>query len=133
MEDQEQVLTYENFIKQFLAEFPEFNQRATERRKHWEDYRDGSPLNFIFIADVLNDYLMKNGLMYMDNPQFLKRVFAFMEKMALAADPMVPDLLETGTLEIIGDDKVLLERARKMMGPKTLELSHHIEKSWGRE
>ena len=69
----------------------------------------------------------------MNNPQLLGRLFDFMEKMASSADLNINNLLTDNVLEIIGDDKLLLARARKMMGPKTLELSHEIEKSWGRE
>jgi hypothetical protein len=43
------------------------------------------------------------------------------------------ELLATGTLENLGDDKKLLNQARKWMGKKTLALSHAIERHWGRE
>jgi hypothetical protein len=53
--------------------------------------------------------------------------------MALSPDEQVTDLLGAGILERIGDDKELLKRARSLMGKKTLEGSHIVEKGWGRE
>jgi hypothetical protein len=135
MGDQEQILTYENLIEQFLKDFPEFNEKAKETREEWvsDMWDEEEILTGVFFASVLVPYLMREGLVKLDNQQLLDRLFAFMEKMALSIDPVVPELLEAEILEMIGDDKSLLNLAREFMGEKTLEHSHHIERSLGRE
>ena len=135
MEDNEQIITYENIIEQFLQNFPEFKEKAEERRTWWVDdmWDEEDQLTYIFFGCVLNDYLMEEGLVKMNDPQLLQRLFAFLEKMALSTDKRLHELLEAEILERIGDDKLLLTRARALMGKKTLEHSHAIEKSWGRE
>jgi hypothetical protein len=135
MNNNEPILTYENITDQFLKSFPEFKEKAEEDRKYWMDETDEGevPLDYLFFGEVLNVYLMEEGLVKVDNPQLLKRLFEFMEKMALSDDGSVIDLLRAGILEHIGDDKELLKRARTLMGEKTLKMSHEVEKGWGRE
>jgi hypothetical protein len=36
-------------------------------------------------------------------------------------------------LEVLGDDRARLDRARREIRPATLALSHEIERFWGRE
>jgi hypothetical protein len=136
MESNDKVLTYENIIDQFLEEFPEFKQKAEEEKEWWypefdEDEND-EPLVGIFFANVLNGFLVE-ALRKLDNPELLICIFNFFERMALSPDELVPGILQAETLEYLGDDKLILERARKFMGTQTLKLSHEIEKNWGRE
>jgi hypothetical protein len=126
-------ITFENIIDQFLEEFPEFRQKAEEERDQWYPDPDEKPLQYAFFGIVLNPYLMEEGLVKMDNPQLLRKLFLFMEKMALSTDERINGLLGVEILEGIGDDKKLLQRARKLMGKKTLEISLAVEKSLGRE
>ncbi len=128
----EQILTYENVIDEFLRSLPEFKGKAEEERKWWDGEPGEEPLRYIFFGNVLHGFLVQ-ALRTMDNPDLLKRLFAFFERMALSPDEKVPELLTTGTLEYLGDDKVILQRARKLMGWVTLKLSHDIEKGLGRE
>jgi hypothetical protein len=128
----DQVLTFENVVEQFLNEFPEFKEKAEEERDQWYPDPDEEPLQYVFFGTVVNEFLVE-ALKRKDNLLLLNRIFKFFEIMALSPDKKVPDLLTTETLEYLGDDKKVLIRARKLMGNKTLELSHSIEKFWGRE
>jgi hypothetical protein len=76
----DQILTYENMIDQFLKDFPEFKEKAEEERKWWHGDPDDEPLVYIFFSYVVNEYLMKEGLVKMDKPQLLIRLFEFMER-----------------------------------------------------
>lgn len=129
-------LTYENVIDNFLEAFPEFREKAEEEKEWWqpEPEEDEEPytLPHIFLGNVLNAFLVQE-LRAMKNLEILKRLFSFFERMALSTDEDVPGLLTAGTLEYLGDDRLVLKRARKLMGNKTLSLSHEIEKIWGRE
>jgi hypothetical protein len=136
MKSDDDVLTYENIIDQFLKEFPEFKQKAEDEKEWWypehdEDEND-EPLVVIFFANVLNQFLVE-ALRTLDDPELLIRIFNFFERMALSPDELIPGILQAETLEYLGDDKLILERARKFMGAQTLKLSHEIEKNWGRE
>ncbi|MFC2063104.1 hypothetical protein ACFLS8_04090 [Chloroflexota bacterium] len=69
----------------------------------------------------------------MKNENLLKRVFSFLELMAISKYWDVRDVLSATILENLGDDRAVLIRARPLMGNKTLKLSHQVERFWGRE
>lgn len=64
-------------------------------------------------------------------------------RLAVARHPSTPtDVLDrllardpenTWLREVVGDDRGILERARRAMGPESLALSREIEAFWGRE
>jgi len=125
-------LTYKNIISQFLLNFPEFAIKAEEEKKWWEGEPGEGPLVYIFFSNVVNISLVQ-ALKRNGKSELLRRIFNFFEHMALSSDKMVSDLLVAGILEVLGDDKVVLKKARKLMAVKTLEMSHEVEKGWGRE
>ena len=121
--------TYKDLTTTFLNESPEFRQ-AAEMDDSWQD-SDG-PLVGVFFARMLKEFFERE-LFERQKPDLVKRLFAFMERMALSKDEGIRGVLNTEILEYFGDDKELLIRARALMLPKTLSLSHKVEKSWGRE
>ena len=130
--EKEHTLTYGNVIEEFLESFPEYREKAEEERSWWHGDVGEEPLVYIFFGNVLNESLVEE-LRATEHPRLLKRIFDFFERMALSPDKKVPELLTMEILEYLGDDKARLKRARKMMGRKTLKLSHEIEKFLGRE
>lgn len=86
----------------------------------------------VFFGDVLNPFLLEE-LSTMRNRELLQRIFNFLESMAVSGDKEVGWVLTASILERLGDDKIILERARSLMEPETLKLSHEVEKSWSRE
>jgi hypothetical protein len=123
-------LTYKNIIDKFLESFPETAELAESEREYWDG--DGEQLPYIFFGFVINGPL-NNALRGEESSPYLNRIFNFFENMANSPDEMVRELLATGTLEVLGDDKKILSYARVLMGEKTLTLSHEIEIILGRE
>jgi hypothetical protein len=66
-------------------------------------------------------------------PDRIQRLYRFMERMATSTELVVRNALQVSLLEVLGDDRARLDRARREMGPATLALSHEIERFWGRE
>jgi hypothetical protein len=124
-------MKYETLIDEALGKFPEIRDLA-QQKPYWQGNDEHDPLVHVFFGDVLNRFLIEQ-LSLMKNVGLLQRIFEFMESMAVSEDKSVRDLLSTGMLEVLGDDKHILERARTLMGSNTLRMSHEIEKSWGRE
>lgn len=131
MEAYDEELTYENVIEEFLFRFPEFKDKAEEEKEWWWYEDNEEPLPHIFFSNVLHDFLIYE--IKQTRTQCFCIEPSFFERMPLSPDDNVADLLTTGTLEYLGDDKWVLDRARKMMGKETLKLSHYIERLLGRE
>lgn len=67
-----------------------------------------------------------------DNPQMLQRLFGVFEIMATEGNDQVKNILCVTILERLGDDRNVLNIARKYMGKETRKLSDETEKGWGR-
>jgi hypothetical protein len=126
------LITYDSSIAEFLKEFPEASEKAEAEKKSWGSDEEQDELKYVFFGIVVN-YLTINALKANDNPQLLSRLFRFFEAMAASSETEVINLLKWGILEVIGDDKQILKRARSLMGQKTLLLSQDTERHWGRE
>jgi len=65
-----------------------------------------------------------------DDDEALKRAFAFVEQLASHPDAEVRGVVRVTVCERLGDNKVRLEKARRLMGPAMLRLSEDIERFW---
>jgi hypothetical protein len=132
MNTETQSLTHENLIPSFLADFPQFREMAEKEKKWWWNKDNDGPMSHIFFGNILNPFLVKQ-LSTFKNKRLLYRIFNFLELMANSKDEDVVGVLYATILEYLGDDKKILKRARFLMGEKSLELSHKVERGWGRE
>ena len=118
-----------NFEQELVAAFPEL---AGDLRALRDESGEHDPPGIhTVVASVLVEYVER--AVDSDDPDQLQRVCDFMEHMATSADLHVRNALQVSLLEVLGDDRVRLEKARYEMGPATLELSQEIERFWGRE
>lgn len=123
-------MKYETIIQEFITSFPELKQLAQdELNKTW--HRE-EQLVHVFFGNILNKYLVEK-LSSTKNDGLFKRLFEFLELMAVSDDKQVREVLTDSILEYLGDNKEILDKARSLMGSETLKLSHEVEKSWGRE
>ena len=118
-------MKYESLIQDFLKEFPEIRNIATEKSNSWDSE---IPLIHVFFGYVLNPFINQE-LISLENPILLDRIFQFLEKMAISDDESVHEVLALTILQWIGQDSTRLKNARKMMRPNTLKLSYDIEKA----
>ncbi|MBI4311286.1 MAG: hypothetical protein HY681_05825 [Chloroflexi bacterium] len=122
-------MKYTDLNNSLLEHFPELEERAREEFRWWSPE---PPPSHVFYGDVLTPFV-KQQLSTMAEPKLLDRIFQFLEAMAMSGQDEVKAVLTDSILEVIGDDRELLARARALMGRETLALSHVTEKQWGRE
>jgi hypothetical protein len=122
-------MNYESIIEEFLSNFPEFQEKAMKESKWWNGE---TRLVHVFFGYVLIPFLKKE-LICKDNSLIIERIFQFLEKMALSSDEGVKEILGVTILESLGDDRTILEKARRKMGDNTIKISREIEKGLGRE
>ena len=125
-------MKYLTLIEEFIRTFPKFSDIAERKRKWWEGDPEDQPLVHVFFGDIVAHYLVEE-LTAPKSEGLLRRLFEFLESMAISDDDQVREVLTDSILEYLGDDKKILRKARALMGSKTLKLSHEVEKSWGRE
>jgi hypothetical protein len=122
-------MQYNNLIPEIRKAFPEIKKAVNQELDDWKN--EEYPTGLIFTHVVIQ--FIKDELNKENNAELLKRIFAFLEKMAKSRDFEVQTALGVNVLENIGDNKNDLTKARSFMGEKTLKMSHEIEKGWGRE
>jgi hypothetical protein len=85
----------------------------------------------ILFGMVVNPYLISK-LQRGEESGPVKRIFEFLERMASSGDDKLANVVATTICERLGDDPIILERARGLMGPQTRHLCNAIETFWGR-
>lgn len=117
-----------SIIEALRASVPELGDLLDDQLEVWgEDIG----LHVIF-GVVVNPYLISN-LERDEESASVKRVFEFLERMASSGDDELANVVATGVCERLGDDPVILARARGLMGPRTRDLCDAIEAFWGRD
>lgn len=119
----------EDFLNKLLSFFPnkavEYNAFLLE----YVDYEEGMEtviIEDIFMPDLV-DLLEKNT-----DTQLLENIFDYFESVSNNADEELKNIFSITTLEILGNDKKILENARRYMGPKTAFLQYEADRALGR-
>jgi hypothetical protein len=120
-------LNREKLTEYFLNNFPEYKASLNE---HLKDY--GELLAHVFFGDTICVKLMELLKGGTENEEEIKKIFMLLEKMAVEGDIDIKEVLQVSILEVLGDDKKLLEKSFKYMGEKTKIASDEIERFWGR-
>lgn len=118
------VLNKDKLAEQFVSVFIEFKPILEEHLEFNNEF-----LPHIFFGEC-NDYIIES--LQKEEREKLVKLFDFFEKMAVAGDEYVRELLSVTILERIGDDKDILSIAHKYMGKETRKDSDEIEKFWRR-
>jgi hypothetical protein len=118
-----------NFQKELIAAFPELAEELQALRYEWGEY--APPGIHTVVAAVLVEHVER--AVDSGEPDRIQRVCHFMERMATSPELYVRNAVQVSLLEVLGDDRARLDKARREMGPATLALSHEIERFWGRE
>lgn len=123
-------LSSENAAEELLAAVPELRSTTSYQRLR-DLYGDDDPGDHVFFGNILDPYLM-DVLRERDSGDDLDRIFAFVERMA-TEDESLENVVQVTICERLGDEKQVLARARRLMGPETLRHSHWIERFLCRE
>ena len=84
---------------------------------------------------VIEDIFMPKILMLLaknDNTGLLKDIFNYLEEMVNRNDSHFINVISITVLEILGNDKAILDIAKQYMGPKTTSLQIEAERALGR-
>lgn len=118
------------FIKDFIDEMMRFfPEMTTEIEEMKGDYFEGC--DTIIIEDIIMPRVVA---LLKKNVEFdkLKLVFGYFEMIATCADDKLSDVFSVCCLEILGNEKKVLERARQYMGPVTTLLQREADMALGR-
>jgi len=107
-------LRYRSFVDSLLAAIPEIHP-------HYHGLQEdiGPDVLPYPIVELVLEPFVKNALKANSDDDLLRRVFAFLEEMALAQDIEVVNLLYIGIFESWAGDRETLARAWKYMGEST--------------
>lgn len=113
-------------LQAMLSFFPSLE---SEYRKSIED--NGEILETVIIEDVFMPEIIKL-ISEGKNVALLKRIFDFFEEIPKCEDDYLLNIFSVTVLEIIGNDRNILELAKKYMGPKTVQLQVQADIDLGR-
>lgn len=120
----------ENFYCKMLDFFPnklnEYNEMCCEMQQDYSERLDTIIVEDLFMPEVV-ELLRKNT-----DTKLLKKIFDYFEIVSNNADKELENIFSVTTLEILGNEKNILENARTYMGPKTASLQYEADRALGR-
>ena len=116
----------DDFLKQMTIYFPTIKKELDE---HIEEF--GERLDTIVIEDIIMPRvidLMKN----LKNEKKVKEIFDYFEKVSTEEDENLLNIFSITVLEMLGDDRDILEIAKQYMGPITKKYQKDADLDLGR-
>ncbi|MBQ7775250.1 MAG: HAD-IA family hydrolase [Lachnospiraceae bacterium] len=126
LEGSEKSKKTDDFFERMLEFFPTVQE---EYKRHIEEYNerlDTCIMENIFMPEVM-ELLRKES-----DAELLRGIFGYFEEVSNCEDAYLLNIFSITALEILGNDRALLEVARKYMGPKTRELQIEADRDLGR-
>src|SRR5437867_337012 len=108
-------MKYEEASRLLIEAIPELKSQYDAELEWWKDETPGPHIIF---GDVLLPFVTKL-IEVGESERLVRRIFAFIERMANSEDSRVRDLVGVSICEPLIDHRQILERARSFMGPKT--------------
>lgn len=115
------------FIEQMMEFLP---GTISAYNKHIEEY--GEVLETIVIEDIFMPEVIKI-LNKEKDVDLLKRIFEYFEEVSNTNESQLLNVFLVTVLEVLGNDKGILEKAKKYMGPNTTKMQIEADKSLGRK
>jgi len=115
-----------DFIEKMIEFFPTTRIKYDETVKKY-----GKVLETIVIEDIFMPELIKL-LKENNNVGLLKKIFEYIEEIVCGGSVQLVNIISVTVFEVLGDDKTVLDNAKKYMGTKTKELQRKADKSLGR-
>ena len=121
------MLIIDDFLEKMSYYFPNIKNEMNERM---EDYFEG--LDTIVIEEIIMPEVI--ALLKKDaDKEKLKGVFDYFEDVCINADDYLNNVFSITALEILGNEKSILETAKKYMGPTTIKLQREADLAIGRQ
>lgn len=117
----------DDFFCKMSVFFPEINKKIAE---HISEY--GERLDTIVIEDIIMPNVIELLKKDIDKGK-LKEIFTFFEEVSVNSDEYLNNVFYVTVLEILGNDKFILEKSKKYMGPITKKLQREADIGLGRQ
>jgi hypothetical protein len=120
-------MTIDNFLEKMICFFPKTREKLAEHIFEYEERLDTIVIEEIIMPEVI-ELLKKN-----DDEKKLKEIFVYFEEVCINADDYLNNVFSITALEILGNDKNILETAKKYMGPVTIKIQREADLAIGRQ
>lgn len=114
------------FLKAMLDFLP---SKRNEYKKSIEDH--GEILETVIIEDIFMPDIIKL-IGEEKNIQLIESIFEYFEEVSNCEDTHLINIFSITVMEILGNDRTILEKAKKYMGPKTTLLQIEADRDLGR-
>ena len=121
------MLLIDDFINKMLFFFPNIKSSLDERMEDEFEGVDTIIIEEIIMPEVIS--LLKKNL----DKKKLKEIFDYFEDVCINSDDYLKNVFSITALEILGNEKSILETAKKYMGPVTIKLQREADLAIGRE
>lgn len=115
------------FFERMLEFFPAAERLYWEHIDEYKERLDTCVIEDIFMPEVLE--LLRRE----KDTELLNRVFEYFEEVSKSEEERLFNIFFVTVLEILGNDRALLEAAEKYLGPKTRMLQIEADRNLGRE
>lgn len=119
-------MTIESFLDRMIGFFPENREKLEEHIFEYGERLDTIVIEEIIMPEVIE--LLKRNL-----DKKLKEIFDYFEDVCINADDYLNNVFSITVLEILGNEKTILETAKKYMGPVTMKLQREADTAIGRQ
>lgn len=120
-------MTIDIFLEKMISFFPKIRERLAEHIFEYEERLDTIVIEEIVMPEVI-DLLKKDS-----DKKKLKEIFDYFEDVCINSDDYLNNVFSVTALEILGNEKKILETAKKYMGPVTIKLQREADLAIGRQ
>ena len=121
------MLIIDDFFKMMIKIFPNISNKVNERMKDNFEGLDTIVIEEIIMPEVIE--LLKKD----EDKEKLQEIFEYFEEICLYSDEYMNNVFSITVLEILGNEKSVLETAKKYMGPVTTKLQREADIAIGRQ
>lgn len=119
-------MTIDDFLKQMTIYFPTIKKELDE---HIQEF--GERLDTIVIEDIIMPKVI-DLINNLKNEKKIKEIFDYFEMVLTESDENLLNIFSITVLEILGNDKDILEIAKQYMGPITKKYQREADLDLGR-
>lgn len=120
-------LIIETFLEKMIDFFPEIRKKIEEHTSEYGERLDTIVVEEIIMPEVI-ELLKKNS-----DEKKIMEIFVFFEDVCINSDDYLNNVFSITVLEILGNEKYILENAKKYMGPATIKLQREADIAIGRQ
>jgi len=120
------MLMIDDFKEQMICFFPNIKEKLDE---HISEY--GEQLDTIVIEEIIMPEVIELLKRNKDKTK-LKEVFDYFEEVSINSDDYLNNVFSITVLEILGNEKQVLDTAKEYMGPVTVKLQREADLAIGR-